>query len=433
MAYKWRNIPALLRTPLGRIQFIHALRYRSWPVLSCAANLHRRLFARKTRLVVVVGSFGKTTTTRSILTVLGKHVPDISTGNIWDSVALNMLRIRPTDKHAVIEVGIDGVGQMALYANMIRPDITVVTSIGSEHHRSLKTLEVTRDEKSEMVRRLPETGIAILNGDDPNVLWMKGQTPARVITFGFNEENDIRASEVSLDWPNGTRFKLHVGDKTHNIHIRLIGKHMIYPALAAVAVSLVEGFNLNQILSSLKLLFPTPGRMEPVKLENGAIILRDDFKSSFETIEASLDVFSQVTAQRRIVVLGEVDEPPGSQGPIYGQIGKRMAKTITHAIIIAKKRGFQGYKVGATKTGFPKSELIHVGKGVHKAIELLRKETRQGDVVLIKGSSNQRLERISLALTGEKVSCDISFCKAVLNCDRCPILENGWKNLRVVI
>lgn len=257
----------------------------------------------------------------------------------------------------MIEVGIARPGQMAVYARIIQPDITVVTSIGSEHNRSLGTLEVTRAEKSEMVKILPTSGIAVLNGDDPNVLWMKGQTRARVINFGTYKTNDVRASDITLDWPNGTQFKLHADGEMRELRIHLIGRHMVYPILAAVAVSLAEGYTLDQIIPGLEALPPTPGHLEPIRLENGAIILRDDFKSSLETIEAALDVFSEIPAKRHIVVLGEVSEPPGSQGPIYRGIGERIAQMTWQAIFIDEDscRSYAtGAKRGATPSKFGK-------------------------------------------------------------------------------
>ena len=187
---------------------------RLWPVLSRLASLYRRTAVRRTRIVAVVGSFGKSTTTNAVVTALGGTPYPGSQRNISSFLARGLFRIRPGDRHAVLEVGIGEIGEMAPYARMIRPDITVVTSIGSEHNASLGTLEATRREKAAMVRVLPPSGIAVLNGDDPNVLWMRGETGARVVTFGFGEGNDVRASDVSLaDWPNGTRFTLHAGGR----------------------------------------------------------------------------------------------------------------------------------------------------------------------------------------------------------------------------
>jgi len=174
------------------------------------------------------------------------------------SLARNILRVRPWDRHAVIEVAISKVGQMSKYAEIVRPDITVVTSIASEHNRSLGTLEVTRREKAEMVRVLDGKGVAVLNGDDPNVRWMARQTKAKVITFGIGDGNHVRASDIVFDWPNGTHFNLHMNGETHCVSTRLIGIHMVYPILAAAAVAFHEGLGIDHILRAVQKQEPTP-------------------------------------------------------------------------------------------------------------------------------------------------------------------------------
>jgi UDP-N-acetylmuramoyl-tripeptide--D-alanyl-D-alanine ligase len=321
---------------------------------------------------------------------------------------------------------------MEQYARMIRPDIVVVTTIGSEHHRSLGSLEATRAAKAEMVRALPTSGLAVLNGDDPNVLWMAKLTKARVITYGFDETNDVRASNVSLEWPHGTQFLLHMNGETRTARTALIGTHMVYPVLAAIAVASAEGFSLEQTLSFLQSMRPTPGRLEPVRLPNGVMLLRDDHKSSLETIHAALDVFSELHARRRGVVMGEVSEPPGSKGPIYRELGRRIAATADYAVFVGGN--FQPYAAGAREAGFPMSALFNVKGSVLDAAELLRRELQPGDTVLIKGRDTQRLGRIAIALTGRTVRCDIDFCDArVVACEECPMLERGWNGLRVVI
>jgi UDP-N-acetylmuramoyl-tripeptide--D-alanyl-D-alanine ligase len=328
----------------------------------------------------------------------------------------------------VIEVGIGAPGQMATYARMIRPNIAVVTSIGSEHNRSLPTLEVTRKEKSEMVKALPESGIAVLNGDDPNVLWMKNQTRARIMTFGMNETNDVRASDTTLDWPHGTRFKLHAGRETRDLHIRLIGKQMVYPILAAIAVALAEGFTLDQVVPAVQALPPTPGRLEPIQLQNEAFILRDDFKSQLETIEIALDTLSDIPANRRIVVLGDIEEPPKGKNQMYRQIGQRIGKVASCAIFIGGD-SCRNYSRGARDTGMPYEEITHIRGNVLKAAELLLEKLKPGDVVLIKGRGAQRLGRVALSLMGRKVRCDIGYCNLRVYCENCSMLERGWKIL----
>jgi UDP-N-acetylmuramyl pentapeptide synthase len=377
----------------------------------------------------VVGSFGKTTTARAVAAALGRD-PDALRENYSSFVAAALLGIRPRDRHAVLEIGIERPGEMARYARVVRPDIAVVTSVGSEHNRSLANLDVTRAEKAAMVRALGRSGLAVLNGDDANVRWMRTQTPAAVRTFGFDEGNDVRASDVAIDWPHGTRFKLHLDGESRHVQVRLLGRHMVYSVLAAISVALAEGFSLESALHKIETLAPTPGRLETVALANGAFLLRDDFKSSLETIDAALDVLAAIPAERCIVVLGDVEEPPGSQGPIYGRLGERIASVATRAVFVASER--RRYTTGARRAGMAPEALIDAGADALQAVATIQADLRRGDVLLIKGRSTQRLERIALALAGRRVRCELKSCDAMVRCDRCPMLERGWDGRRVV-
>ncbi|MEP6996586.1 MAG: Mur ligase family protein [Betaproteobacteria bacterium] len=257
MRYRLKDIPAMLGTPAGRRQVADGVAYRLWPAASRLARLYRCTIARRTRVVAVVGSFGKSTTTRAIAAAVAAPEAKSTTANAWTAVAQAVLRIRPSQRHAVIEVGIGGPGQMEPYARLLRPDLTVVTSIGSEHHETLGSLDVTRAEKARMVSAMSTSGIAVLNGDDPNVLWMTAQAPGRVIAFGFGAGCDVRAEHIRLDWPHGTRFRLDAFGQQRELAVRLIGRQMIYPVLAAIAVALAEGVALDDALSRIRPLPPT--------------------------------------------------------------------------------------------------------------------------------------------------------------------------------
>ena len=433
MRRSWKEIPSLLRTPVGRLTLLSGLKGQAWPILLSLATFHRRTFVRTVRIVAVVGSFGKSTTMRAVTVALGRNIHRRATINAKNGVAGAILRLRPADRHAVVEVGIDKSGQMATYARLVLPNIVVVTSVGSEHNRSLKTLETTRSEKAAMVQILPSSGLAVLNGDDPNVLWMQSQTRARVITFGFAGSNDVRASDIALDWPRGMRFTLHAKGEMRVLRTSLAGKHMAYPILAAVAVALAEGFTLDEIIPRLEALTPTAGRMEAVPLANGAILLRDDFKSALETFDAALDTLSEIPARRRIVVFGEVSEPPGSQGPIYRRLGERVGHIVSRAIFVGDSGVWSSFAAGVKRGGVSRDEFINTDDSLCSAIDGVREKLGRGDVVLVKGRDTQRLERVSLALTGRTVRCDIKFCKATVRCGTCPMLERGWNDLKTVM
>jgi UDP-N-acetylmuramoyl-tripeptide--D-alanyl-D-alanine ligase len=423
MRYRPRELLLVGRSALGRrVLAVHA-RSLARPALELVARAYRRTLVRRVRLVAVVGSFGKTTTRHALETAL--ETPSTYADDAGLSIVpMSVLRVRPGETHGVLEVQIDRKGQMIRHAKTVRPDVVVITSIGSEHNRSLGSLDDTLEEKANILSGLRPGGLVALNGDDPRVRGLATRIDGRVVTFGMCEGNDVRASDVRLDWPEGTRFRLHVAGERREVRLRLIGPKMVCAALAAIAVAIEAGRTLEDTLAALERLAPMPGRMQPVSLPNGAWLLRDEFKSPLETIDAAFDVLAEIPA-RRVVVLGDISEPPGSQGPLYRRLGERLAAIATRVIIVGGN--FQSYAAGATRAGLARSQLVDAGKSVRDAIDVVRADLSPGDVVLIKGRGTQRLERIALALQDRTVGCDIPFCSAVdIRCERCPMLESGW-------
>lgn len=430
--FRLRDIPAMLCTPAGRIHLRHGVAYRLWPLLSAVARTYRRTLVRKTQVIAVTGSFGKSTATRALVAALGLPLARAALCNSWQWVAFAVLRIRPAQRHAVIEVGISRPGQMEAYARTVRPDVVIVMAIGSEHHRSLGTLDVTRAEKSWLLRGLPAAGTAVLNGDDPNVMWMKDKTRARIVTFGFGAGCDVRADAVRLDWPRGTRFRLTAFGEERDASVRLIGRHMIYPVLAAIAVARLEGCPLDRTLARLREMAPTPGRMDPVPLRNGVTVLREDFKSTLETVHTALDVLAEIPAPRRIALLGAVSEPPGAQRPIYQALGERVARIASHLVVF--HHDFAPYWSGARRGGMPRAAVTDAGRSVHDAARALSRVLLPGDVLLIKGRGPEKLDRVRLILEGRQVGCAIRYCSfRTVECEACPMLERGWGRHRVIM
>jgi UDP-N-acetylmuramoyl-tripeptide--D-alanyl-D-alanine ligase len=399
--------------------------HTAWPLYAAAARIHRRTLARRPRFVAVVGSFGKSTSARATAACLGLDPTRVDQSNIFSSIPWAVLRTPPGASHSVLEVGIDRPNQMRDYARVIRPDLVVVTSIGSEHHSSLGDIETTRHEKAEMVRQLGPAGTAVLNGDDPNVLWMASQTPARVVRFGLGESCQVRASEVRLDWPEGTRFVLHVGSETRKVRLRLLGRPMVYAALAGIAAAVAEERPLDEIVSAIERLPPTPGRLQCLPLEGGALLLRDDIKSAPETVEAALDLLEEIPARRKHIVMGEISEPVGRQGPAYRKLAERMTRIADRIVVLGGSH--QHHSMGVLRRGLGRESVIDARRDVALAAESIRKELQAGDVVLVKGRDTQRLVRVSMLLSGRKVRCDIALCRFKLACERCPMLESGWQ------
>jgi UDP-N-acetylmuramoyl-tripeptide--D-alanyl-D-alanine ligase len=420
---------ALLRSQPGRLELRRRYSSRLWPVMARIARVYRLTLGRRPRVIAVVGSVGKTTTMRAVSAVLGLPVrrAALLNANSHAAVGRALLAMRPWQRHAVFEVAINGPGQMRIQAATVRPDVVVVTAIGRDHWRSFGSLAATRDEKAEIVRRLPPSGFAILNADDHNVRWMAGQTKARVVLVGEAADAEVRATGIELDWPHGMRFTVSTGEASLAVRTRLVGRHMVFPALAAIAVAHLEGVPLNQAVAAVEAVEPTPGRMQTMALPNGAFVLRDEFKGSLGTIEAALATLAEIPARRRIVVAGEIAEESGNED--YRVIGSKIGSIADRAIFVGKTKTFRLYRVGAAAAGLARDRIEHA-RNAHDVIAMLRDELEPTDVVLTTGRWQHALGRVGLALAGRDVQCRADPCpfKRML-CDVCPFLEQEFYGL----
>ena len=398
--------------------------YDKWyAILKWLAGIYRRTFLSRVPIVVVIGSLGKTTTRRALQLALACPERPFSYSNYGSSLAENLLRIHRLDACGVLEVGVAGPGRMQPYANMIRPNMVVVTAIKSEHNRSFPTLFETRAEKVQMVSALPANGVAMLNGDDPHVRWMATQTKARVIFFGVNPENDVRATDIRFQEKGGATFQVSIGTDRFGLQSKLIGEHMVYPMLAAVTASHVLQVDLAAAIARLAQLEPDASRMQLMTLPNGAQILDDSHKGALESTHAALEAFARIPAARKIVVLGNIEEPPGKERDLYRELGCRLSR-FANLVICVGREPMTALRAAAVREGMSQSAFKLFGSRIDGVAEFLQTALRPGDLVLLKAASTQRFRRIALQLSGKKVSCRVKYCGVKVSaCDTCPLLD----------
>jgi UDP-N-acetylmuramyl pentapeptide synthase len=419
----------LLRTHVGRVRVQRELVHKTYPLLRPLAVGHRALLGGRTRIVAVTGSLGKTTATAAIAAVLGR--PDSAfASNVQGMAALAVMGSWPWHRHAAIEVGIAQPGQMADFARLIRPDVVVQTAIALDHARKLGSLEQIRDEKSRLLDGLRPGGAAVLNGDDPLVRTMAQRTTARIVTYGHDAGNDVRALDWRLDWPNGNVVTVAAGDEVLTIRSRLLGRAYTYPILAAVAVGRLEGIPSARIVAALEALPAQTCRLEPIRLPNGITLVDDTYKGNAHTVHAALDLLALIPA-RRIAVLGDVYvEIPEQRDEACRSIGTRLPAVADGVILFG--RDVATIRDSAVASGLSPDAIVEVGLDVSAAMAAARRIARPGDVVLLKGKQSQHLSRVGLALEGREVRCTIPACEVLgVLCRTCPMLGRGWDGLEV--
>lgn len=371
------------------------------------ASLYRRTLARRQCVIVVVGSEGKTTTARAILQALNLS-SDYASGsnNCFGKVAWALLRTPRRQRHVVVEVGIARPGQMERWVRPLRPNIVVVTSIGSEHVMSFRDEDHLRDEKAWAVRCLDPSGIAVLNRDDPRTRWMAGVTRARVIWYGFDSKASFQGTDWTLAWPRINRLRGVFCGHAGEIETELLNRTSSYSLLAAVAAAAAAGAEIKASLANLQGFKPTWGRMQPLHSPAGFWLLLDDFAASLPTYYNALEVLESLPHRRRIVVLGVIETAPKPVTETYRRVVKRLG-ALADEIVVTRASGSGDYFGRALRKldlGGVRLSAIHYAGCSSEVSDIVSKIAGPGDIVLFKGRSSVDFREVAETLSSRSLA-----------------------------
>lgn len=353
------------------------------------AHCHRRRF--NIPLVAVTGSNGKTTTKDMIAAVLGTRMRVLkTTANYNNEIGLPLTLLALTGQHqaAVVELGMRGKGQIAQLAAIAEPDIGVVTNVGETHLELLGSVDNIAAAKRELIETLPPEGVAVLNGDDARVAAMARVAPSRVVFYGCSEHCQVRATNVSLI-PSGITFSLEVAGASQPIRLPVPGRHNVYNALAAAAVGMVLKLPLPDIAAGLAAFIPSDMRLQ-VYQAGSYVIVNDAYNASPLSMAAAIDTLAEISTGRTVAVLGDMLE----LGPValnaHRRVGDMLAaKGVALVVTVGQYASYIAEQ--ARRQGVP---LVYHAQDHAAAKEILQKELRPGDTVLVKGSRGMHMEKL---------------------------------------
>jgi UDP-N-acetylmuramoyl-tripeptide--D-alanyl-D-alanine ligase len=341
-------------------------------------------------LVGVTGSTGKTTTKEAIAHVLSSRFRVLkSEGNFNNhfGLPLMLLKIEPQHEAAVIEMGMSHPGEIAALARIAQPGIGVVTNVAPVHLEFFRSVAEIARAKYELIESLPAGATAVLNADDEYVAQFGRDFRGKVMLYGLHLSADVRAENVEQRGAAGSVFDVVAGGGRERATLPLVGRHNIYNALAAVAVGLDRGLDLAEAAGSLATLSPPDKRGVVVELGNITVI-NDCYNSNPAALDAMVDTLAAMPAKRRIVVAGEMLELGPAGEELHRASGRHMAEK--RIDILLGVRGLAQRMVEAAGKAGMRAEFVATPAG---AGEWLARETREGDVVLLKASRGVQLER----------------------------------------
>ncbi len=383
------------RTPHENIP--HILVKNTREALGLLAKAHHELLPCLT--VGVTGSVGKTTTKEFIAAVLAEKYDTAKTqGNFNNDIGLPLTLFsfaRPKNA-LVLEMGMSSRGEIAYLTKIARPDIGVITNIGSSHLENLGTRENIALAKLEIAEGMSDGAPLILNGDEPLLKNLKNFKTNNIFVSLIDKNCEFFAYNIREEATKTTFDCKARGTVWENVCIPAVGRHNVYNALCAIAVGTLADMDEESIRRGLLSFAPCDMR-GGVREHDGIKIIEDCYNASPESMRASLSSLCRIAGgARKIVFLGEMRELGRDSAAMHFSVGEF---AVGAGIDILFTFGPLGEEIanGAQHAGFASESIVRLPdeQDVHTAVEKLKLTLKKGDVILFKASRALKLERIS--------------------------------------
>jgi UDP-N-acetylmuramoyl-tripeptide--D-alanyl-D-alanine ligase len=363
---------------------------------------------RELQVIAITGSAGKTSTKELVAATLCRAGATLRTeGNFNNEIGvpLTLLGLGPQHRFAVIECGMNHLGEIARLAAYADPDVALVTNVGPVHLEGTGSVDGVAHAKGELFHALRPDGVAVANADDPRVLAQARLSHRRLLTFGASVGSDARLISAHHGGP-GLRVEIQMLGKVHLAELQLIGTHNGHNACAAAAAGLALGLSPETIVQGLGDA-RTPGRrMRPVQLPGGGLLIDDCYNANPGSVKAALLTLTHLARRkgRAIAVLGDMLELGPTELDLHRDVGRFAAGAGLSLLVCFGSRA-RAIGEGAIEGGIRPANVAFTDDPA-RAAELVREHRLPDDVVLVKGSRGMKMERISDALAGVPPSPD---------------------------
>ncbi len=362
----------------------------SVPVVLVKAMWYRRQLDIK--VIAITGSNGKTSTKDFTASVLsGQFKVNATKGNLNNHIGLplSVLATEETDQVCIWEMGMNHAGEIAPLCEIVRPDIGIITNIGTAHIEHLGTREGIAEEKSTLARALPEKGTLIVPATCDFVEYLIARTSAGVVVAG-NGRGTVRAEDFRIT-DTGSSFTLCIdGQPEAEVNLAVSGRHMVNNALLAAAAGYKLGMDTAAIAAGLNAAQLTSGRLRRYD-SNGVTVIDDSYNANPDSVAAAIETMADMPAPagaRKIIVLGMMAELGVHADTEHRRIGKLAAERnlCVVSVGVAAEKIYEGAsEVDGGAQHFDAGE---------NAADWLADHGRKGDIVLFKGSRMAGMEKV---------------------------------------
>ena len=367
-------------------------------------------------LALVTGSNGKTTVKEMIASIFKAAVGEshtlVTKGNLNNDIGLplTLLKLRPIDQLAVVELCMNHPGETAQLADIAQANIALINNAQREHQEFMATVAAVAQEHADVIRALPQDGVAVFPGDSEFTgLWREAAAGRKVLDFVLSS-TQTNAAAVSGKLLSDGRIEVYSENGNIKIQLNTLGNHNVRNALAASAVAIAADISLEKIQAGLESFKPVNGRMQAKTIDANHTLIDDSYNANPDSVRAAIDALKQ-SGNNAWIVLGDMGEV-GDQGPEFHQeVGAYAAEQgISKLFALGEQcqfaiQGFEAAKGSALSSATHFSNMDSLIAQLRDALHAQVLGTNQHLNILVKGSRFMRMERVVQALLEEAKAC----------------------------
>lgn len=353
-------------------------------------------------VIGVTGSNGKTTVKEMIAAILASAFGEAhclaTRGNLNNEIGvpLTLFRLDALHRAAVIELGMNHPGEIALLAGIAQPTLGLVNNAQREHQEFMESVEAVAKENGAVLDALPADGIAVFPADDPYTpLWREYASATgqrQIVTFGLSANADVTCDYQANAF--GSDLAVHIGALQFAVSLAAAGIHNVRNALAAIACTFAIGIPADAIVRGLESFSPVKGRLQRKTARNGATIIDDTYNANPDSVRAAIAVLAHAP-QPRVLVLGDMGEV-GSEGrQFHEEIGNYARESgIDYLLTMGELARHSADAFGAKAKHHANLEVL---------MQALDTIVTEQATVLVKGSRFMKMERLVHHLVNEQI------------------------------
>ena len=370
-------------------------------------------------LALVAGSNGKTTVKEMIASIfkaaVGEQHTLVTQGNFNNDIGLplTLLKLRSTDRLAVVELGMNHPGETAQLAAIAQADIALINNAQREHQEFMATVAAVAEEHSDAIRTLPSNGIAVFPADSEFAdVWRQAAASRKVIDFVLASSQATDSASVTGTLLSNGLVKIQAEQGAIEVQLNTLGSHNVRNALAACAVGIAAGISLENIQQGLESFVPVNGRMQAKVIDSNRTLIDDSYNANPDSVRAAIDALKQ-SGNLSWLILGDMGEV-GNQGPeFHREVGAYAAEQgITKLFTLGEQCQFalQGFNKAisnhaTTSSAIHFSDMDSLIAQLRDALHAQSSGSNQHLNILVKGSRFMRMERVVQALLEEAKAC----------------------------